>query len=266
MTTLRRALLLVTLAVSAWVGVASAYAQAVYQYTGQPFTRFSCGPNANNTATATCIGAPAPGNPLTSYLSTDFVAATLTLTSPLPANMALTDIRGFAGFQLTLSDGRQTLTNPMDTVGMFAQVATDATGNIASWRFALGGIATRNTPDVQDSGALACCHPTVPGDLAFNQNLPGSWGPAGPAAAVRHLTTVVASAALTLTAGQVNSLSDKLTNVLASIEAGLDKQAINQLNAFISSVETAGRLGKMSPQAAARLIGDARAIIVMLGG
>jgi hypothetical protein len=69
---------------------------------------------------------------------------------------------------------------------------------------------------------------------------------------------------LGLTGGEVASLTTKLNNVLASIQAGLDKQAINQLNAFISSVQSSVKTGKMSPQAGTTLIAAANAIIVAL--
>ena len=67
-----------------------------------------------------------------------------------------------------------------------------------------------------------------------------------------------------LTTGQVSSLSDKLNNALASINAGQNKQAINQLNAFISSIQTAVKTGKMSSGTGAALIAAANAIIALL--
>ena len=52
--------------------------------------------------------------------------------------------------------------------------------------------------------------------------------------------------------------------MLASIQAGLDKQGINQLNAFNSSVQSSVKTGKMSIQAGNTLINDANAIISAL--
>ncbi len=60
------------------------------------------------------------------------------------------------------------------------------------------------------------------------------------------------------------SLTDKLNKVLASIDAGLFKQASNQLNAFINEVEAAQKNGKMAAATAAALIAAANAIIGML--
>jgi len=85
-----------------------------------------------------------------------------------------------------------------------------------------------------------------------------------PAAAVTNLKALVASPELGLTPGQVASLTDKLNNALASIQAGHNRQAINQLKAFIAQVETAQRNGRMSSSSAATLVSAANAIIAML--
>jgi probable HAF family extracellular repeat protein len=69
---------------------------------------------------------------------------------------------------------------------------------------------------------------------------------------------------LELTPGQINSLTDKLVNALASVEQGANKQAINQLNAFISSVQTWLKTGKVSSETASTLIAAAHAIIAVL--
>lgn len=245
-------------------------AQAVYQYTGNPFTLFSCGPSSPGPGTSLC--ATAGPNINTSYLSTDKVTATLSLTSALPVNLGLTDVRTYPGFQLTMNDGRHTVTNA-DALGMFAEVATDANGNIVNWRLVIntggflnGGISTTKSTFVSDGGTLACCDPSPPGDSARNFNLPGTWtsGPPSPAAAVANLRDLVASPSLGLTVGQINNLTDKLNNVLASIAAGENKQAVNQLKAFINSVDAAQKTFKLSAQAAAVLIAAANAVIAML--
>ena len=267
---MRRALAGFALACTGLAFTAPAAAQAVYQYTGHPFTLFSCGPSSGG-GTLLC-STPAPTNPYTTYTATDFVSATLSLSAALPANMPLTDVRNMAGFQLTMSDVRHTVTN-LDQAGMFAEVSTDGSGNILQWRLVIntggvdnGGIATQNSQFVSDSGTLRCCDPTVSGDLARNSNLPGTWssGPASPAAAVTNLIALVASPELGLTPGQVASLTDKLNNVLASIQAGHNRQAINQLKAFIAQVQTAQRIGRMSATSAATLVSAANAIIAML--
>jgi hypothetical protein len=249
-----------------------AAAQATYEYTGNPFTLFSCGPNSTNTGTLGCA-TPAPTNPLTSYTATDRVTATLTLDVALPASMPLTDVRTFAGFLLTMSDGQHTVTN-LQQVGMFAQVATDASGQIVQWRLVIntggtlnGGISTSNTPFLADTGTLACCHPTVPGNFGQVFGNPGTWTmdtARTPSEAVVDLMDVVSDPGTGLSTGQINSLNDKLSNALASIDAGLNKQAINQLQAFISSVESSVKNGKIAAADGAALIASATDIIGML--
>ena len=87
-----------------------------------------------------------------------------------------------------------------------------------------------------------------------------------PAAAVTNLINLIADplSGLVLTSGQSSNLTDKLNNALASIQSGLNKQAINQLQAFISSVQTALKNGKMDAQTAGTLTVAANAIITSL--
>jgi hypothetical protein len=258
-----------------------AAAQATYSYTGNPFSFFSCGPNQANTATVDCSADPAPGNPLTSYTATDHVTATLTVDSALGPNFAYSDIRNLPGFALTLDDGEHTVSTPLTPgEGLFASVGTDANGNINQWRLGIntggalnGGITTFDFTDntgthVFDAGTLACCDPTVPGNLAINFSMPGTWtggsSPPTPIVSVNNLIGVISNPSLGLTSGQVSSLTDKLDNVLASLQAGLNKQAKNQLNAFISSVQTLVKTGKISAQTGTTLINAANAIIAVL--
>lgn len=266
----RKALGAMVFAVAGLASALPAAAQTVYQYTGNPFTLFSCGPSSSGTGTALCA-TPGP-NVNTSYLATDFVSASLSLTDPLPPSMALTDVRSFAGFALTLSDVRHTVSNAVQQ-GMFAEVATDAGGNISNWRLVIntggtdnGGISTTNSQFVSDQGVLRCCDPTVDGDLASRFNAPGTWssGTPTPLAALGSLVALLSSPDLALTSGQINSLTDKLNNVVASVQAGLVKQAINQLKSFINSVESAQKNGKMPTASAAVLIAAANAIVAML--
>jgi hypothetical protein len=258
-----------------------AAAQATYSYTGNPFTFFSCGPNADDTATLDCSAAPAPGNPHTSYTATDHVTVTLTLDSALGPNFAYSDIRNLSGFLLTLNDGEHTVSTPLTPgEGLFASVGTDANGNINQWRLGIntggalnGGITTFDFTDdsgthVFDAGTLACCDPTVPGNLAINFSMPGSWtggsSPPTPTASVNNLIGVISNPSLGLTSGQISSLTDKLDNVLASIQAGQLKQAINQLNSFINSVQSSVKTGKISAQTGTTLVNAANAIIAAL--
>jgi hypothetical protein len=256
----------------------SGFAQATYRYTGNPFTFFSCGPNADDTATMDC-STPAPTNIHTSYTATDHVTATLTLDAPLGPNFAYSDVRTLPGFSLTLDDGEHMVSTPLASgQGLFSFVSTDASGQINQWRLGIntggalnGGIATFNFTDTSgahifDQGVLSCCDPTTPGNLAINFGIPGTWnsGIQNPAALVSNLINLVSDPSLNLTSGQVSNLTDKLNNAQASIQAGLNKQAINQLNAFINSVQSSLKTGKISAQTGNRLIDAANAIIALL--
>jgi hypothetical protein len=55
-----------------------------------------------------------------------------------------------------------------------------------------------------------------------------------------------------------------LSNALASVQAGQTKQAINQLNAFLNSVEASRKTGRISGEAASTLTAAATAIIALL--
>ena len=255
-----------------------AYAQTTYTYTGNPFTLFSCGLAVPGPGTTLC-STPGP-NGFTSYTATDFVSGTLTFTNPLPASMSLQDVTGLPGFQLTLNDGQHTVTNAI-TQGLIVQVSTDASGNIVSWWIVMntgypenGDISTDNFSSiiygsqVSDNGDLADPGGSVPGNFAYNFNSPGVWtngsGTPNPATLVTNLIQQVNNPLLQLTAGERSSLTDKLLNVQASIQAGQNKQAKNQLNAFISSVQTYLKTGKISALTATTLTNAATAIIVLL--
>jgi N-acetylneuraminic acid mutarotase len=86
-----------------------------------------------------------------------------------------------------------------------------------------------------------------------------------PQQSVTALITLLSSPSLGLVKAQINSLTDKLTNVLVSIQQGLYKQAINQLNAFVNSVQSSLKTGKISASTATALISAANAIISALG-
>ena len=138
-------------------------------------------------------------------------------------------------------------------------------GGVSTQRFTN---ATTGSLVQDDMGTLACCDPTVHGDFGRRSGLAGVWtvqgGTPEPDELVENLIDVVFDPQTGLTAGQVNSLSDKLVSALASINDGLIKQAINQLNAFVSSVQNAVKTGKMDPGTGASLIAEANAIIALL--
>jgi hypothetical protein len=270
---MRRAMLACVLA-GAGLGVASpAAAQVTYTYTGNPFTLFSCGGSS-------ICGIAGP-NANTSYAGTDLVTATLELSAALAPNLVFQDVSGLAGFRLTLRDQRQTMVAVAGYSGGFeAKVSTDSAGRIIGpWSLIVNccfypnnGVATLNNPGgrgVADQGALSApsaSFPTTPLDSGYIFGSPGTWTtpPSSPSAATSALITVINTTELGLTVGQVASLTDKLNSVQASIAAGLNKQAINQLNAFINSVDTAQKTGKMIPATAATLIAAANAIIALL--
>ena len=166
----------------------AAFSQVNYQYNGNPFTFFSCGPSLDNMATMDCFNSPAPGNSHTSYIATDHVTATLTFSSALPANLNYQDVTGFPGFVLTMNDGHQTLSSATNVIPPIAKVSTDGAGQITGpWLLVINvgnaddsGIASENEPPinpfVQDQGTLACCDPIIPGNLALNQQAAGTWG------------------------------------------------------------------------------------------
>lgn len=273
LSTLRRACAGFAL-VCAGLGLATgAAAQAVYQYSGNPFTLFSCGG-------ATLCATPGP-NPNTSYTATDFVSAKLELSAPLAPNLVFQDISGLAGFRLTLEDRQQVMVVGTAGTGPFeAKVSTDSAGRIIGpWSvfvnccsFPNNSVATLNNPGgrgVGDLGVLSGptgAFPSTPNNSGFLFANPGTWtsGPPSPAAAVANLVALVNGTELGLTVGQVASLTDKLNSALASIDAGLNRQATNQLKSFINSVESARKTGKMLASTAATLIAAANAIIALL--
>lgn len=82
--------------------------------------------------------------------------------------------------------------------------------------------------------------------------------------AVSNLITLLSDPNLSLSNGQIASLTDKLQNAQDSIQQGLNKQAGNQLASFINSVQSLLRSGKLSAQTAATLIARANAIMEVL--
>jgi hypothetical protein len=164
---------------------AAAQTQAVYRYQGNAFTLFSCGLTSNGLGTVLC-STPGP-NSNTSYKTGDRVTASMAFDVPLPPNMPLQNVRTFAGFQLALSDGHQTVTTPITSgQAVVAEVATDAFGDIIQWNVFIntggalnGGVSTQH---FQSPTSPTCCHGdggtlkgTPPGDLARNTNSPGQW-------------------------------------------------------------------------------------------
>ena len=83
-------------------------------------------------------------------------------------------------------------------------------------------------------------------------------------AAVGIVIASLSDPSYALSGGQINALTDKLTNALQSIRQGFFKQAINQLNAAIGSIQVAVSNGKMSGATAQALTAAINAIIPTL--
>ena len=138
-----------------------------YQYTGKPFNLFSCGD-------APDCPIPAPGNVDTSYSTSNFVTATLTLSGPLSPNTTYTDLTSGDGvhlLQLTLSDGTQTLQPPF--YSPTACVVTDGSGNITKWFLALDTEGNKRIYTSNDPGNLVCPGAHAVKDYGQSNNLVG---------------------------------------------------------------------------------------------
>jgi len=126
------------------------------------------------------------------------------------------------------------------------------------------------TPIGAGTYALSVFGQNASADGAFSLNWSVSMNLApvvvSPVVAVTNLINMIADpySGLVLTNGQKSSLTDKLNNVLGSVQAGQNKQATNQLQAFINSVETYLKSGKISDQTATTLTVAANAIITSL--
>lgn len=136
----------------------------------------------------------------------------------------------------------------------------------------------RNPLGAISSLSVSGAYSTEPSEVNAGGTIAGIWVDSPSAYYLRHgfievsalgqaaanLIIELSDPTLALTQGEINSLTDKLNNVMASIQAGLNKQAINQLDAFINSVDTSVKTGKMSSQAGTTLTSAANAIIAKL--
>jgi hypothetical protein len=113
---------------------AATTSKTIYEYTGNRFDRFSCGPLPGG-GYQTCA-TPQPG--LTSYSTNDFVSLRLTLHQRLPADTSRLPLCLVLAepckFDLVATDGRQVLTIS-DRRDLPISFSTDANGNIiAPWQ------------------------------------------------------------------------------------------------------------------------------------
>jgi hypothetical protein len=256
------AVLLVTLAAAR-----PASAQVTYTYVGNGFDTFSCGPDPSGQTTC---GTP---NQYSSYTTANHLTITFTVENPLPANAVF--ICPF--FHMVITDGIQTIDS--DDADTFAcDLSTDAAGRITGWDLGMGISSQATWLESQRSIINGTAYPydyaqhafdgVNPADLAYNFGPSGTWtvqntNP-GPDVLVQNLITQLSDPALQLKQGQISSLTTKLTNILASINQGLFKQAANQLSAFINQVQAAVANGQMSASTGAILIAAANAILALL--
>lgn len=124
------------------------------------------------------------------------------------------------------------------------------------------GYEVLNASAINDKGQIVACARLTASDPPFGCTHSVRLDP--PAAASSALITQLSSPSLGLTSGQISSLTDKLNNAILSIQQGLNGQAINQLNAFINSVQSSVKTGKITAGAGATLVPEAQAIIATL--
>jgi hypothetical protein len=172
--------LLVILCLGQFLVLRSAQGQTTYSYVGNKFNLFSCGPGQSG-GVIDCSN-PAAGE--TTYTKSDYVFASLTLTSPLAPNLNLQDVTSMPGFLLTMQDGQQSLSSANPGMSVVAEISTDANGNvIAPWWVQIyvisnsldAGVSTTNSPangvgDIGDTSLTA-----TGGDLGAIFESPGVW-------------------------------------------------------------------------------------------
>ncbi len=159
----------------------SADAQVTYNYHSQNFNTFSCGPSGSQYGGVIDCSNPGPGQ--TTYSTGDYVFAWLTLSQALPPNLNMQDVHTLPGFQLTMSDGQQTLTSAAPNMSVVAEVSTDANGNVvAPWWIQVyaissldNGITSVNSPSngVEDLGDTSLTQ--TGGDLGAIFGNSGAW-------------------------------------------------------------------------------------------
>jgi hypothetical protein len=150
-----------------------------YVYTGNGFKRFQC---PSTPPPADC-SAPGNGN---SYTTNDSVTAGLTLAQPLSYNMGNPqDVTSLEGFQLTMSDGLNTVTVPGNRAACIdncshatAWVIADINGGIVAWyldvaspAFVGGRVEIYSIYDPTPPGAIATAACGAPGCLNGNNTV-----------------------------------------------------------------------------------------------
>ena len=166
------------------VAPGKADAQTTYYYRGNNFNLFTCAGNS-------LCSNPTAGE--TTYTTSDYVFASMTVGAPLSPNLKLATIyysgtgdNPPAGFSLTMQDGQQTLTSSSSynsNLSVVAEVSTDASGNITNpWWVQMCVISTNacistvNNPGngaPQDYGSPGSSVPTS--DAGYILSTPGAW-------------------------------------------------------------------------------------------
>jgi hypothetical protein len=245
-------------------------AQVIYSYRGNTFNLFSCGGD---------VLCPNPDPQFTSYTTSDYVSAVLTLSQPLPGGLNLQNVRNLPGFSLTMTDGHQVMTLDPGVPGE-ALVSTDANGNIvAPWSvfvnccsFPNNNVFALNWPGVRgigDGGGLTVptgLFPNTPRDQGMIFGSPGVWTtriPTPEELVASLVTGVQALIGVELNTGQANGLTRPLANAMRSISQGQIAAACSQLVDFIAEVNA--KTPPLGAASAAALIADAVAIQVALG-
>ena len=182
-----------------------------------------------------------------------------------------------AGYQITsLTVGTSNVSGPASfsaTMSLERNASPSPPVNVIPTTFlALGGTTANLVTSPIGAGEYAVSvfgqSASTTGAFSLNWTVTVNLAPvvASPADAVRNLINLIGDplSGLVLTTGQINSLTDKLNNALTSIQTGQYKQAINQLQSFIASLQTSLKTGKIDAQTAATLTVAANAIITSL--
>ena len=198
---------------------------------------------------ASVSGTPFVGNPVV-----DLCHSTGTVVSPNPSAVAPGDTIAFTA---TVTDLNASSTTPNGSVGWSDGGAGGTFSDSACTRSVGSCTVTYTSPASQGTVTITAAyqggstHVTSSGASTLTVK-------ATPQAATQALIDTVNG--MKLPNGITTSLDSKLNATIASMSAGNDKAAVNQLNAFIHEVNAqAGR--KIAAEQAQTLVYDAKAII-----
>jgi hypothetical protein len=148
-----------------------AQAAVVYEYTGHLYTSVNTG---------------------LFYDLTERLSGTFVVDSPLAANLALTDIRGYSGFDFAFDDGGGDVSSY--TANAF-QIATNSAGEISAWHLELNAYSHECNPGGCKTFKGDVVSDSISGDTVFRLDqltieggLPGVYGGADGASAPSPLS------------------------------------------------------------------------------